>query len=210
MRLFRPLTLYLLLLLMATCINVTSIKLTRDWLIDSGIIYLTQLPQNLALFTCFCYFGMALSFLFFFFTKIQSIFYIGAALSLIASIINFYYGMYWLLSPEQFLSSLENTWSNSINTAKLTPIQHKLRCCGFKMIHDVPGDSCTESEKNPCLRMLISTYSSSVRSCGAFCLINAGAHAFLIALLYLSIKQLIKKKRPVVGNYLPNDKRLVL
>ena len=209
MRLFRPLTLYLLLLLMATSINCISIKLTREWLIDSGLIYLSQLPQFLAFFTCFCSFGMAVSFVYFYFTKLKSIFYIGSSISLIASVINFYYGMVWLLSPELFLSSLEDVWSKNINTAKLTPLQHKLRCCGFKMIHDVPGDSCTETDKNPCLRMLISTYSSSVRSCGAFCLISAGAHAFLIALFYLTIKQLLKKKKIVIGNYTPIDQREV-
>ena len=195
--------------MMETTINCFSIKLTREWLIDSGIIYLNQIPQYIAFFTCFCSFCMFLSFIYFYFTKIKSIFYIGSAISFIAAIFNFYYGMVWLLSPEVFLGSLERVWSENINSAKLTPIQHKLRCCGFKMIHDVPGDTCTETDKNPCLRMLISTYSSSVRSCGAFCIINAGAHAFLIALFFHTIKQLMKKKKMIVGNYIPIDQRQI-
>ena len=209
MHLFQPLPFYILLLLMASTINCISIKLTREWLMNSGIIYLSQFPQLLSYFTCFCSFCMAISFMYFYFTKIKSIFYIGSSFSLIAAVLNFYFGMIWLLSPEVFLSSLEEKWNKSINTAILTPIQHKLRCCGFKMIHDVPGDICTESDKNPCLRMLLSTYSSSVRSCGAFCLISAGAHSFLFALFFLTIKQLLKKKRVVIGNYTPINQREV-
>ncbi|KAI5529852.1 hypothetical protein TVAGG3_0329560 [Trichomonas vaginalis G3] len=63
------------------------------------------------------------------------------------------------------------------------------------MVHDFPGDLCSETDKSPCLRVLISTYSSSLRSCGAFSVINAGIHMFMVALLYLSCKQILKKKK---------------
>lgn len=175
-----------------------TIYLTDDWLAESGIVYLTQFPLYLAFITSFGFFFMGVTFLFYYFTKIKFMFYLGASVSFISVAINFYKGMVWLLSPEQFFLSLENQWVQYINTARLVPIQHKLRCCGFRMIHDVPGDMCRSSDKNPCYRILVNHYSANVRSCGAFALICAGAHAFLIVLFFMSTQQLMLKSRIII------------
>lgn len=197
MRVLIPQTLFLMFLAFGSVISILSIWLTTDWLCTSGLYFLNRNPQFLSFFTSFCYFGIGTSFLYIYFTKLRPFLYIGCSFSLIAAIINFYSGLHWILSPDFFFSQLEDKWATNINSAYLTPLQHKLRCCGFKMVHDFPGDQCSETDKSPCLRMLISTYSSSLISCGALCVINSGINMFMSALFLLSWRQITKRKKAI-------------
>ena len=203
-----PYHLFFSFLILGFFISILSSILTRNWLFSTGLIFLDQFPYLLCLFNFFFYFFLFLSFIFYYFTKLMIMFYIGSFFSIIILIIDFFYGLTWLIDVDQFFIRLETSWKDSINTALVTPIQYQLKCCGFKMIKEVSNDTCTYSDKNTCLKMLINSYKMNAISTAIFILIHSCSQAFLITLYYLTIQQLNLKVQILysskVNNYLNN------
>lgn len=178
----------------ALATSVFSIFVVHYWMYESGIIYLTTHPLYLTYFTTFCLFLMLFGLVFLYrydeklFLPLEIIF---SGLYIAANVLT---GFQWLMNPHEFFLELSEPWSKMINTAITSVLQHRLHCCGYKMVHEDISDTCSSSTKVPCMRVLTNVYSHNIRSCGALSLIQACAGLMIASLTILSVRQKREKQ----------------
>lgn len=173
--------------------SILSMVFSKYWLFTSGLIYMDSSPYYISMISCFAFFCIIMGYVMCYLTKSFKFFWAGSFLSLIMAMIGYVKGLSWLVNPESFLSNLSSFWKSSVNTAYVVPIEHKFKCCGFKMINEYLNDACKSSDKNPCFRVLNQHFSSNIQSNGVFLLIQSGSHSFLIAFFFIEAQKITKK-----------------
>ena len=93
------------------------------------------------------------------------------------------------MEPYSFFDDLSPLWKGILNTPRLSYIQNKFRCCGYKSIKEFEGDTCIDSKTKSCFKQLAQRYDSNVRSCGVYALMTAFCSLFTIVVFVLVAKK---------------------
>ena len=171
--------------------DVLCIVMTKSWLLESGIYFLTRFPEYLPLFDLVLFSLILLLHKLAYFTENKQIADAYVFLCIVLTFINGYYAVNWVLDPKAFFSNLLPQWSIMINSPQLRYVENKFRCCGLNKIGENPNDRCTESKSKSCAKILCMHYQSNMRGSGVFAF-TSSASALFIILIYVFLQ---KKKK---------------
>ena len=168
------------------CIFIGSVSsiISESWLVDSGLFLLVKTPKYLPLLSVFTFLLLFSAITEYLLYKTKILFYMQILFSFIILIIEIYFGFVWMTNPTKFFDKIHDKWATSINTELLSPVQFKMKCCGFYKVNEFKDDNCTDSKKNACFSSLNHAFNLNVRSSGVFLLIFI---IFLIVAQYLFI-----------------------
>ena len=152
-------------------ISLISAIMSESWLVDSGLLLLVKTPKYIPLISAAAFFIIFTSITIYSVTKKSLLFYSQAAISIIAFLFELYFGFKWLIQPTNFFGNIHSQWKNSYNTYLVSPVQFKLKCCGFYDVTEFKDDNCTDSKKNSCFSSLDKAFRFNVRSGGLFLII---------------------------------------
>ena len=169
--------------------DVVCMCITRSWMLDSGVIYISEYQLNLIWFSIISYGIVALLFEVIYVTGRSMHVYINMGVLFILIAIQSYSGVTWLIDPKSVFTSLSGKWEENINTPKTALIQKQLRCCGFLNAKEFKNDNCKESSSQACLPAIMKYHMTNVRIVGVFSIAHIVCNAILLLLLWWSIRR---------------------
>ena len=161
----------LIISILCILLGFISSIISESWLVDSGLLFLVKTPKYVPLISVSSFIVLFSAITFYIIYPTKAIFYVQIFISFVGLIFNIYFGFTWMIQPTKFFENMHDTWANSINTELISPVQFKMKCCGFYKVTEFTDDNCTDSKKNACFSSLNHAFNINVRSSGVFLLI---------------------------------------
>ena len=172
--------------------DVLCMVITKSWLLESGIFFLSRFPEFLPFFDLIMFSLLVLLHKMYYYTEKKILLNTCIGICIVLTFFNAFYGTNWVLDPKSFFAGLTNNWNAILNTPKLGFIQNKFRCCGYNKVGEEPNDMCYESKSKPCMKQFAQRYATNIRSTGVYALTTAACSLFTIMVFVFVIR---KKKQ---------------
>lgn len=171
--------------------DVLCIVMTKSWLLDSGIYFLSRIPEFIPLFDLIAFSIVVLLHKLYYYTEIKQFSNIYILICIVLTFLNGFYAINWILDPKAFFYGMGSQWNSILNSPKLRFVENKFRCCGLNKHAENPNDRCTEGKSKSCGKILYQHYTSYIRGSGVFAL-TASTSALFIILIFVFLQ---KKKK---------------
>lgn len=183
--------------------DILCMILTRSWMIESGVIYLSEFHINCIKFSLTSFVILALLFEIIYVTDSNVFMYITMFISAVSILLYFIFGAQWIFDPKNVFNRYHSAWENNINKPQTTFIQVIFKCCGFYSVDEFPMDICKESKTKTCLHAISRAYENNVRITGFFAIMHVMSDFIIMMLLYITVFGQKMQK-----NHEPNMKKL--
>ena len=169
--------------------DVLCIVMTKSWLLESGVFFLSRAPEIIPFIDLFLFSLLVLLHKLYYFTEYKIFLNTCIGICIILTFFNAFYGTNWVLDPKSFFEKQGKSWKSILNSPKLGYIQFKYRCCGFNKVGEEQGDMCVESKSKNCLKQLTQRYSTNIRSSGVYALMTSACALFTIMVFVFVIRK---------------------
>ena len=169
--------------------DVLCMVMTKSWLLESGIYFLSRFPEFISFFDLILFSVLVFVHKLYYFTENKVFFNICIGICILLTFFNSFYGTNWVLDPKSFFEGLTGNWNSILNSPQLGYIQNKFRCCGYNKVGEEPNDSCIESKTKHCLKQFSQRYSTNIRSTGVYALTTAACSLFTIMVFVFVLRK---------------------
>lgn len=193
--------------------DILCYVITKSWMLDSGVLYLSDYQLLCIKFSIYSFMIIALLFEIIYITDHILFVY----LTMIWAGINIFFylmiGGQWIFDPTNAFTNLYASWKANINKPTTTFIENHFRCCGFYSVKEFPMDICKASVERACFHTISRTFKRNVQFTGIFAILHVTSDFVIITLLYISVfrnkrrmlpKKLRKSKEKDLSIFLPN------